>query len=31
MVGEAYWDEVRARSTGLACRDLVVSVSFPGE
>ncbi len=29
MVGEAYWQEVRARVTGQACRDLVVSVEYP--
>ncbi len=28
MVGEAWWDEVKARATGLACRDLVVSVAY---
>jgi hypothetical protein len=28
MTGEAYWDAVKARATGLACRDLVVSVSY---
>lgn len=28
MTGEAWWDEVKARATGLACRDLVVSVSY---
>ena len=27
MMGEALWDQVRARATGLVCRDLVVSVS----
>jgi hypothetical protein len=31
MVGEAYWDQVNARATGLACRDLVVSVSYQAE
>jgi hypothetical protein len=28
MMGEAYWDDVKVRATGLVCRDLVVSVSF---
>ena len=28
MVGEAYWDSVKARAMGLACYDLVVSVSY---
>ncbi|MFV1966964.1 MAG: hypothetical protein ACC628_16175 [Pirellulaceae bacterium] len=28
MVGEAYWDDVKARASGLACSDLVVSVSY---
>ena len=27
MLGEACWDHVQARATGLVCRDLVVSVS----
>jgi hypothetical protein len=31
MQGEAYWEEVKARATGLSCRDLVVSVSYGGE
>jgi hypothetical protein len=31
MLGEAYWDDVKARATGLACRDLVVSVSYAKE
>jgi hypothetical protein len=29
MVGEAYWQQVRARVTGQGCRDLVVSVEYP--
>ncbi|NLX95308.1 MAG: hypothetical protein GXY83_03955 [Rhodopirellula sp.] len=28
MVGEAWWDEVKARASGLACRDLVVRVAY---
>ncbi len=28
MVGEAHWDDVRARATGLALRDLAVSTSY---
>ena len=28
MMGEAYWDSVKARATGLACYDLAVSVSY---
>lgn len=28
MRGEAYWDDVKARATGLVCRDAVVEVSF---
>ena len=28
MLGEAYWDDVKARASGLACYDLVVSVSY---
>ena len=28
MMGEAYWSYVRARATGLAVRDLVLSVSY---
>ena len=28
MLGEASWDDVRARASGLACHDLVVSVSY---
>lgn len=28
MMGAAYWGNVKARATGLTCRDLVVSVSF---
>jgi hypothetical protein len=31
MLGEAYWDDVKARATGLACYDLVVSVSYSAE
>ena len=31
MVGEAYWDDVKARATGMACQDLVVSVSYQEE
>ncbi len=31
MMGEACWDHVQARATGLVCRDLVVSVSFVRE
>ena len=31
MMGEAYWKNVRARATGLACSDLVVSVSYSEE
>ena len=31
MLGEAYWDNVRARATGLTCNDLVVSVSYARE
>ncbi|MHC4403081.1 MAG: hypothetical protein ACYTG0_25755 [Planctomycetota bacterium] len=31
MMGEAYWDDVRVRATGLACQDLVVSVSYEKE
>jgi hypothetical protein len=31
MLGEAYWDHVKARATGLACRDLVVSVEYEKE
>jgi len=31
MVGEAYWDDIKARATGLACQDLVVSVSYAKE
>jgi hypothetical protein len=31
MLGEAYWDDVKARATGLICRDLVVSVSMSPE
>ncbi len=29
MVGEAYWQQVRARVVGQGCRDLVVSVKYP--
>jgi len=29
MVGEAYWASVRARVAGQACRDMVVSVTYP--
>jgi hypothetical protein len=28
MLGEAYWDDVKAHATGLACRDLLISVSY---
>jgi hypothetical protein len=28
MVGEAYWAALKARATGLACRDLVMSVAW---
>ena len=28
MMGEAWWADVKARATGLACRDLVVSVAY---
>ena len=28
MTGEALWKSVRARSTGLVCRDLVMSVTY---
>lgn len=28
MTGEAYWKALRAQSTGLVCRDLVLSVSY---
>jgi len=31
MMGEACWDHVQARATGLVCRDLAVSVSFARE
>jgi hypothetical protein len=31
MLGEAYWDDVKARASGLACHDLVVSVSYDKE
>jgi hypothetical protein len=31
MLGEAYWDDVKARATGLVCRDLAVSVSATPE
>jgi glycosyl hydrolase family 10 len=27
-MGEAYWDEVKARASGMTCKDLVVSVSY---
>ncbi len=30
MLGEAIWDHVQARATGLVCRDLAVSVSMSG-
>ena len=30
QVGEAYWSDVRARVAGQACRDMVVSVTYPG-
>jgi hypothetical protein len=28
MLGEAYWDDIKARAAGLACYDLVVSLRF---
>lgn len=28
MMGEAYWDDVKARASGMSCQDLVVSVSY---
>ena len=28
MLGEAFWDDVKARASGLACYDLVVSISY---
>ncbi len=31
MLGEAYWANVRARASGLACYDLAVSVSYEKE
>ena len=31
MMGEAYWSKVKARATGLSCRDLVVSVSYAAD
>jgi len=31
MLGEASWDQVKARAPGLACHDLVVSVSYETE
>jgi len=31
MLGEAYWANVKARATGLACYDLAVSVSYVEE
>lgn len=31
MMGEACWDHVQARATGLICRDLAVSVSMSGK
>ena len=31
MLGEACWDQVQVRATGLVCRDLVVSVSLASE
>jgi len=29
MMGEAYWDDVKASTSGLVCYDVVVSVSYP--
>ena len=31
MMGEAYWDEVKARAAGATCTDLVVRVSYETE
>jgi hypothetical protein len=31
MLGEAYWANVKARASGLACYDLAVSVSYAAE
>jgi hypothetical protein len=31
MLGEATWDDVRAKASGMACQDLVVSVSYEKE
>jgi len=31
QMGEAYWDDVKARASGMTCQDLVVSVSYEKE